>query len=162
MGYLSAMLSLHHLPLSLLQVLPYFFIAINPTLSLSSLSLSNIFSIYAYTLFKLFHHTIMEQLTKLVKLFFILLAFTFASQLMQVNETEARVLESSERDQRIKGGNEAWRMRKSWRAMIGSTAPSCTYNECKGCKYKCRAELVPVEGNDPINSPYHYRCVCHR
>ena len=83
MGYLSAMLSLHHLPLSLLQVLPYFFIAINPTLSLSSLSLSNIFSIYAYTLFKLFHHTIMEQLTKLVKLFFILLAFTFASQLMQ-------------------------------------------------------------------------------
>lgn len=53
-------------------------------------------------------------------------------------------------------------MRKSWRAMIGSTAPTCTYNECKGCKYKCRAEQVPVEGNDPINSPYHYRCVCHR
>ncbi|PIN20948.1 hypothetical protein CDL12_06372 [Handroanthus impetiginosus] len=31
-----------------------------------------------------------------------------------------------------------------------------------GCRYKCRAEQVPVEGNDPINSPYHYKCVCHR
>ncbi|XP_019178257.1 PREDICTED: uncharacterized protein LOC109173475 [Ipomoea nil] len=48
------------------------------------------------------------------------------------------------------------------RLMIGSVAPTCTYNECKGCKYKCRAEQVPVEGNDPINSPYHYKCVCHR
>ncbi|KAB2634335.1 EPIDERMAL PATTERNING FACTOR-like protein 9 [Pyrus ussuriensis x Pyrus communis] len=47
------------------------------------------------------------------------------------------------------------------RLMIGSTAPTCTYNECRGCKYKCRAEQVPVEGNDPINSAYHYRCVCH-
>ncbi|ESQ56436.1 hypothetical protein EUTSA_v10026516mg [Eutrema salsugineum] len=48
------------------------------------------------------------------------------------------------------------------RLMIGSTAPTCTYNECRGCRYKCRAEQVPVEGNDPINSAYHYRCVCHR
>ncbi|CAN8324123.1 unnamed protein product [Cochlearia groenlandica] len=48
------------------------------------------------------------------------------------------------------------------REMIGSTAPTCTYNECRGCIYKCRAEQVPVEGNDPINSSYHYRCVCHR
>ncbi|KAG8640384.1 EPIDERMAL PATTERNING FACTOR-like protein 9 [Manihot esculenta] len=52
--------------------------------------------------------------------------------------------------------------RNSRRLMIGSTAPTCTYNECRGCKYKCRAEQVPVEGNDPINSPYHYKCVCHR
>ncbi|CAL5427112.1 unnamed protein product [Camellia sinensis] len=52
--------------------------------------------------------------------------------------------------------------RNSRRAMIGSTAPTCTYNECRGCKYKCRAEQVPVEGNDPINSAYHYKCVCHR
>ncbi|KAL0561736.1 hypothetical protein IC582_002177 [Cucumis melo] len=54
--------------------------------------------------------------------------------------------------------------RRNWgrRLMIGSTAPTCTYNECRGCKYKCRAEQVPVEGNDPINSAYHYRCVCHR
>ncbi|CAN8232397.1 unnamed protein product [Cochlearia groenlandica] len=48
------------------------------------------------------------------------------------------------------------------RHMIGSTAPTCTYNECRGCIYKCRAEQVPVEGNDPINSAYHYRCICHR
>ncbi|WCJ37231.1 EPIDERMAL PATTERNING FACTOR-like protein 9 [Euphorbia peplus] len=52
--------------------------------------------------------------------------------------------------------------RNSRRLMIGSTAPICTYNECRGCKYKCRAEQVPVEGNDPINSSYHYKCVCHR
>ncbi|XP_022847803.1 EPIDERMAL PATTERNING FACTOR-like protein 9 [Olea europaea var. sylvestris] len=50
----------------------------------------------------------------------------------------------------------------SRRSLIGSVAPTCTYNECKGCKYKCRAEQVPVEGNDPRNSPYHYKCVCHR
>ncbi|GFP89471.1 epidermal patterning factor-like protein 9 [Phtheirospermum japonicum] len=48
------------------------------------------------------------------------------------------------------------------RSLIGSVAPTCTYNECRGCKYKCRAEQVPVEGNDPINSAYHYKCVCHR
>ncbi|KZV27708.1 Stomagen [Dorcoceras hygrometricum] len=47
------------------------------------------------------------------------------------------------------------------RYLIGSVAPTCTY-ECRGCKYKCRAEQVPVEGNDPINSAYHYKCVCHR
>ncbi|KAG9154356.1 hypothetical protein Leryth_000797 [Lithospermum erythrorhizon] len=50
----------------------------------------------------------------------------------------------------------------SRRMMIGSVAPICTYNECKGCIYKCRAEQVPVESNDPLHSPYHYRCVCHR
>ncbi|PWA47812.1 Multi antimicrobial extrusion protein [Artemisia annua] len=49
-----------------------------------------------------------------------------------------------------------WRLSK-----IGSVMPSCTFNECRGCKYKCIAEQVPVEGNDPINSAYHYRCVCH-
>ncbi|MCD9646979.1 hypothetical protein HAX54_037256, partial [Datura stramonium] len=27
------------------------------------------------------------------------------------------------------------------------------YNECRGCKHKCRAEQVPVEGNDPMKSP---------
>ncbi|XP_058093510.1 EPIDERMAL PATTERNING FACTOR-like protein 9 isoform X2 [Magnolia sinica] len=55
-----------------------------------------------------------------------------------------------------------WRDRNSRRLMIGSTAPICTYNECRGCKYKCRAEQIPVDANDPINSAYHYRCVCHR
>ncbi|KAJ0765493.1 putative stomagen [Helianthus annuus] len=48
------------------------------------------------------------------------------------------------------------------RSMIGSVKPTCTYNECRGCRSRCRAEQVPVEGNDPINSAYHYRCICHR
>ncbi|KAK8674344.1 hypothetical protein V6N13_112636 [Hibiscus sabdariffa] len=60
------------------------------------------------------------------------------------------------------GGKEATVNRDLRRLMIGSTAPTCTYNECRGCKYKCRAEQVPVEGNDPVNSAYHYKCVCHR
>ncbi|GAB4834985.1 hypothetical protein Ancab_033252 [Ancistrocladus abbreviatus] len=47
------------------------------------------------------------------------------------------------------------------RMLIGSIAPTCTY-ECKGCKYRCRAEQVPVDGNDPMNSAYRYKCVCHR
>ncbi|XP_077228688.1 uncharacterized protein LOC143861699 [Tasmannia lanceolata] len=55
-----------------------------------------------------------------------------------------------------------WKKRNSRRLMIGSTAPTCTYNECRGCKFKCRAEQIPVDANDPINSAYHYRCVCHR
>ncbi|RDX71475.1 EPIDERMAL PATTERNING FACTOR-like protein 9, partial [Mucuna pruriens] len=100
------------------------------------------------------------EVTKLAKVFLLLLALAFALEVIQVNKTEAWVSESSQpqRDQSLKGCNEAWTMRKSWKPMIGSTAPTCTYNECRGCKYKCRAEQVPVEGNDPINSPYHYRC----
>ncbi|KAB2057188.1 hypothetical protein ERO13_A11G141800v2 [Gossypium hirsutum] len=65
-------------------------------------------------------------------------------------------------DLQQQSSNEAKMKRNSRRLMIGSTAPTCTYNECRGCKYKCRAEQVPVEGNDPINSAYHYKCVCHR
>ncbi|KAI3781755.1 hypothetical protein L2E82_11779 [Cichorium intybus] len=48
------------------------------------------------------------------------------------------------------------------RSLIGSVMPTCTFNECRGCRYRCRAEQVPVEGNDPRNSAYHYKCVCHR
>ncbi|CAO2820530.1 unnamed protein product [Amaranthus hypochondriacus] len=48
------------------------------------------------------------------------------------------------------------------RKLIGSTAPTCTYNECRGCKYRCRAEQIPVDSNDPLNSAYRYKCVCHR
>ncbi|KAK8532413.1 hypothetical protein V6N12_053856 [Hibiscus sabdariffa] len=55
---------------------------------------------------------------------------------------------------RAEGRNEA--------KMIGSTAPTCTYNECRGCKFKCSAQQVPVEANDPINTAYYYKCVCHR
>ncbi|KAK7389315.1 hypothetical protein VNO78_24202 [Psophocarpus tetragonolobus] len=104
------------------------------------------------------------EATKLSQVLLLLLALAFAAQAIQVNKTEEWVSQSSQppRDQSSKGSNEAWRMRKSWRPMIGSTAPTCSYNECRGCKYKCIAEQVPVEGNDPINSPYHYKCVCHR
>ncbi|KAL3604660.1 hypothetical protein D5086_005519 [Populus alba] len=66
----------------------------------------------------------------------------------------------SQEDSQALGGNEE--QMSSKRLMIGSTAPTCTYNECRGCKYKCRAEQVPVEGNDPIHSAYHYKCICHR
>ncbi|XP_031481263.1 EPIDERMAL PATTERNING FACTOR-like protein 9 [Nymphaea colorata] len=59
--------------------------------------------------------------------------------------------------QETDGGN-----RKGRRILIGSTAPICTYNECRGCKTRCRAEQVPVDANDPINSAYRYRCVCQR
>ncbi|KAK1271649.1 EPIDERMAL PATTERNING FACTOR-like protein 9 [Acorus gramineus] len=55
-----------------------------------------------------------------------------------------------------------WKSRNSRRLMIGSTAPICTYNECRGCQYKCKAEQIPVDANDPINSAYRYICVCHR
>ncbi|KAK9678093.1 hypothetical protein RND81_11G187500 [Saponaria officinalis] len=51
---------------------------------------------------------------------------------------------------------------KMRRMAIGSTAPICTHNECRGCKFRCRAEQVPVDGNDPINSAYRYKCICHR
>eukprot|EP01018_Ginkgo_biloba_P024899 Gb_17672 [translate_table: standard] len=47
------------------------------------------------------------------------------------------------------------------RMAIGSMAPICTYNECRGCKTKCKAKAVPVDANDPINSPYNYKCVCY-
>ncbi|KAI3906206.1 hypothetical protein MKW92_001616 [Papaver armeniacum] len=63
----------------------------------------------------------------------------------------------------LKGVRDGWnKKRNSRRLMIGSTAPTCTYNECRGCKFRCRAEQIPVDANDPVNSAYHYRCVCHR
>ncbi|XP_059434673.1 EPIDERMAL PATTERNING FACTOR-like protein 9 [Corylus avellana] len=68
----------------------------------------------------------------------------------------------AQKEMYLQGGNERMKRRNSRRLMIGSTAPTCTYNECRGCKFRCRAEQVPVEGNDPINSAYHYKCVCHR
>ncbi|XP_057512260.1 EPIDERMAL PATTERNING FACTOR-like protein 9 [Actinidia eriantha] len=81
------------------------------------------------------------------------------TQFLGPNIQSLRHSSASETEYPLQGGFEQWNSR---RLMIGSTAPTCTYNECRGCKYKCRAEQVPVEGNDPINSAYHYRCVCHR
>ncbi|WOK94506.1 hypothetical protein Cni_G03210 [Canna indica] len=57
-----------------------------------------------------------------------------------------------------------WRLRNAGtrRVMVGSRVPLCTYYECRGCRFKCSAEQVPVDASDPINSSYHYKCVCHR
>ncbi|ESW12734.1 hypothetical protein PHAVU_008G137700 [Phaseolus vulgaris] len=102
--------------------------------------------------------------TKLPQVLLLLLTLILAAKFTQGIKTEELLSQSSlpQREPSLEDGNGAWKMRNSRRLMIGSTAPTCTYNECRGCKYKCRAEQVPVEGNDPINSPYHYRCVCHR
>ncbi|KAL6840391.1 hypothetical protein ACP4OV_030201 [Aristida adscensionis] len=62
----------------------------------------------------------------------------------------------------MKGLNKEKLSRYARRMLIGSTAPLCTYNECRGCRLKCTAEQVPVDANDPMNSAYHYKCVCHR
>ncbi|XP_020207162.1 EPIDERMAL PATTERNING FACTOR-like protein 9 [Cajanus cajan] len=97
--------------------------------------------------------------TKLTQVLFLLFTLILAAKVTQGIKTGELV---SHIEPSLEDGNEAWKMRNSRRLMIGSTAPTCTYNECRGCKYRCRAEQVPVEGNDPINSPYHYRCVCHR
>ncbi|KAK7395475.1 hypothetical protein VNO78_16034 [Psophocarpus tetragonolobus] len=102
--------------------------------------------------------------TKLPEVLLLLFTLILAAKFTQGIRTEELASQSSQpqTELSLEDGNEAWKMRNSRRLMIGSTAPTCTYNECRGCKYKCRAEQVPVEGNDPINSPYHYKCVCHR
>ncbi|KAG6390801.1 hypothetical protein SASPL_148546 [Salvia splendens] len=89
----------------------------------------------------------------------LLLAFLCAALLIQ-DATGSRVRTGHGREYVIasSGGIQDG----SRRLLIGSVAPTCTYNECRGCRFKCRAEQVPVEGNDPINSAYHYKCVCHR
>ena len=45
--------------------------------------------------------------------------------------------------------------------LIGSRAPTCTYNECRGCSHRCSVQEVPIDASDPINSAYHYKCICH-
>ncbi|KAK4270148.1 hypothetical protein QN277_023227 [Acacia crassicarpa] len=102
--------------------------------------------------------------TKLHKLVFILLLTSILSPiLMQGIITEGMVLQPTQILKTEPSLQNQGEKKRNWRRlMIGSTAPTCTYNECRGCKYRCRAEQVPVEGNDPVNSPYHYRCVCHR
>ncbi|KAI4974854.1 hypothetical protein ZWY2020_048461 [Hordeum vulgare] len=47
------------------------------------------------------------------------------------------------------------------RRLVGSRAPTCTHNECRGCRHRCSARGVPVDATDPMNSAYHYRCFCH-
>ncbi|KAL6661084.1 hypothetical protein ACP70R_000468 [Stipagrostis hirtigluma subsp. patula] len=47
------------------------------------------------------------------------------------------------------------------RMLVGSRAPTCTYNECRGCRHRCSVQEVPIDASDPINSAYRYKCVCH-
>jgi len=47
------------------------------------------------------------------------------------------------------------------RTLVGSRAPTCTYNECRGCRHRCSVQEVPIDASDPINSAYHYKCICH-
>ncbi|CAL5013671.1 unnamed protein product [Urochloa decumbens] len=47
------------------------------------------------------------------------------------------------------------------RMLVGSRAPTCTYNECRGCRHRCSIQEVPIDASDPINSAYHYKCICH-
>ncbi|KAF4370351.1 hypothetical protein G4B88_013035 [Cannabis sativa] len=77
----------------------------------------------------------------------------YLDKLAKFSTTEPHDIQLTHQENNYSGGR---------RLMIGSTAPRCTYNECRGCRFKCRAEQVPVEGNDPINSAYHYKCICHR
>ncbi|XWS76014.1 hypothetical protein CRYUN_Cryun01aG0141300 [Craigia yunnanensis] len=103
---------------------------------------------------------------KLSYLLLLLLTFFLAAHVVQGSRTQVLLPfqqgVSHSPPLYLQGSNGAKMNRNSRRLMIGSTAPTCTYNECRGCKFKCRAEQVPVEGNDPINSAYHYKCVCHR
>ncbi|XP_024024220.1 uncharacterized protein LOC21398921 [Morus notabilis] len=109
---------------------------------------------------------------KILASLLILLNFFFAACAIQESRSQVAlpyrerisdIFSPTQKESLFQGGiNKEVLMKKIRRMMIGSTAPTCTYNECRGCRYKCRAEQVPVEGNDPINSAYHYRCVCHR
>ncbi|KAJ7950563.1 EPIDERMAL PATTERNING FACTOR-like protein 9 [Quillaja saponaria] len=87
---------------------------------------------------------------------FLLLTLILGANILQGYNAEARVSYSSQpqKELNLQGRNEGWTMRNYKRLMIGSTTPTCSYNECRGCKYRCKAEQVPVEGNDPIHSAY--------
>ncbi|KAL5702934.1 hypothetical protein ACHQM5_028093 [Ranunculus cassubicifolius] len=92
-----------------------------------------------------------------------LFTFLLFAILLQGLATQAVLQAQSETSVHLQGRNtQESRIRNARRFLIGSTAPICTYNECRGCKFRCRAEQIPVDANDPINSAYHYKCVCHR
>nr|XP_009608996.1 EPIDERMAL PATTERNING FACTOR-like protein 9 [Nicotiana tomentosiformis]XP_016510364.1 PREDICTED: EPIDERMAL PATTERNING FACTOR-like protein 9 [Nicotiana tabacum] len=104
----------------------------------------------------------MARIRLLLLLHYLLFILLSSSALLQGSRIQAIIPHSQRAYQAFPYEAKRWVKKNSRRLMIGSVAPTCTYNECRGCKYKCRAEQVPVEGNDPMNSPYHYKCVCHR
>ncbi|QCE11346.1 Stomagen [Vigna unguiculata] len=72
--------------------------------------------------------------TKLPDVLFLLFTLILAAKFTQGIKTEELLPQSSEpqREPSLEDGNETWKMRISRRLMIGSTAPTCTYNECRG------------------------------
>ncbi|KAL1534850.1 EPIDERMAL PATTERNING FACTOR-like protein 9 [Salvia divinorum] len=86
--------------------------------------------------------------------FFILILFLAPLLLQGIGGSRVQILHNNHDASIYKVG---WK-----RLLVGSVAPICTFNECRGCKYRCMAEQVPIEGNDPINTAYYYKCVCHR
>ncbi|KAG7615758.1 EPIDERMAL PATTERNING FACTOR-like protein 9 [Arabidopsis thaliana] len=100
-------------------------------------------------------HEMMNIKPRCITIFFLLFALLLGNYVVQASRPRST-------ENTVSLLSQVHLLNSRRRHMIGSTAPTCTYNECRGCRYKCRAEQVPVEGNDPINSAYHYRCVCHR
>ncbi|URE49563.1 hypothetical protein MUK42_08658 [Musa troglodytarum] len=109
-----------------------------------------------------------SKITNTFLFFFLLLSFVLSIAVSEPAGSEAHVYSSNLLPLLVFQTHELneqglWRSRNAGprRLMIGSRVPLCTYNECRGCRFKCCPEQVPVDANDPINSPYHYRCVCH-
>ncbi|KAH6810620.1 stomagen [Perilla frutescens var. frutescens] len=90
-------------------------------------------------------------------LFLLIITLFLAAAFLVQGIKESRVQIAPYDDHQTLSFKDGWK-----RLLIGSVAPVCTYNECRGCKFRCIAEQVPIEGNDPINSAYYYKCVCHR
>ncbi|KAK1398089.1 hypothetical protein POM88_007952 [Heracleum sosnowskyi] len=84
----------------------------------------------------------------------------FSTRVVNPHSQNVHISAALKNDLQVHG--KEWIQSNARRLMIGSVAPTCTYNECRGCRFRCRAEQVPVEGNDPMNSAYHYKCICHR
>ncbi|XP_020259536.1 uncharacterized protein LOC109836000 [Asparagus officinalis] len=103
------------------------------------------------------------NLTPKSSLLLLLLFFLFSILLKPgLSARDTHVLPHFDTSLHSKGlRTEGFRRWNARRLLIGSIAPTCTYNECRGCRFKCRSEQVPVDAKDPINSAYRYRCVCH-
>uniref|UniRef100_A0A0D9X9Z6 Stomagen C-terminal domain-containing protein n=1 Tax=Leersia perrieri TaxID=77586 RepID=A0A0D9X9Z6_9ORYZ len=77
------------------------------------------------------------------------------------DNVQAQIGRSSSGEEQETPGGGISRPATERRMVIGSRAPTCTYNECRGCRHRCSVQEVPVDAGDPMNSAYHYRCICH-
>ncbi|KAH0469885.1 hypothetical protein IEQ34_001443 [Dendrobium chrysotoxum] len=97
---------------------------------------------------------------------FLILYLFFSFTLLEASQHQA-LSEDALQPEDSRRERSSWELKEkssggARRLMIGSIAPHCTYNECRGCRFKCQAEQVPVDANDPMNTSYRYLCVCHR